>query len=113
MAPWISTVDEFDMKFWMVRAARNGLLAPDFKDKSIVATGWHEVGDLTSIQDLQQMRAVVAVAYPDMEPGAVINAAGVTDGQDFCRRVSVVRQWVCLQPPGGRGSTHPYPATTG
>jgi restriction system protein len=70
-------VEGTNMKFWMVRAARNGLLAPDFKDKSIVAIGWHEVGDLTSIQDLHQMRAVVAAAYPDMNPGAVINAAGV------------------------------------
>jgi restriction system protein len=65
------------MKFWMVRAARNGLLAADFKDKSLVAVGWARVGDLTSIQNLEQMRAAVASAFPDMKQGAVINSAGV------------------------------------
>jgi restriction system protein len=65
------------MNFWMVRAARNGLLAADFKDKSIVAVGWRYVGDLTNIRDLHQMRDAVGAAYPEMKPGAVINAAGV------------------------------------
>jgi restriction system protein len=65
------------MKFWMVRAARNGLLAPDFKEKSLVAVGWHEVGDLSEIRGLEEMRAAVKAAYPTMNAGAVINGAGV------------------------------------
>lgn len=65
------------MKFWMVRAARNGLLAADFKDKSVVAVGWSSVGDLTRIKDLDRMREIVRSAYPDMKPGAVISSAAV------------------------------------
>lgn len=63
--------------FWMVRAGEGGHLAPEFKEKSLVAIGWPEAGDLTAIKTIEAMRERVAAAYPDRKPGAVINAAGV------------------------------------
>ena len=63
--------------FWMVRAGGGGHLASDFSEQSLVAIGWPAAGNLAAIDSVQEMRARVAAAYPDHNPGAVINAAGV------------------------------------
>lgn len=64
-------------KFWMIRAGEGGILAADFKAKSLAAVGWPAAGDLSVVKTVEAMRERVDSAYPGTKPGAVINAAGV------------------------------------
>jgi mutator protein MutT len=55
------------MKLWMVRAARDGLLAADFKEKSLVAVGWRTKHSgcaeyFMTQQKIQVMAAVITRA---------------------------------------------------
>lgn len=70
--------DDFLMpNFWMVRAGEGGYLVDDFERAGRVAIGWNEAGDFTGIRTLDQMRSLIAAAFPDAKPGALANAAGV------------------------------------
>ena len=57
--------DKMNKQMWMVRADSGGRLAFDFKEKGIVAIGWHEAGDLTKLPDREAIVQRVAEAYPD------------------------------------------------
>ena len=63
--------------FWMVRAGEAGYMASEFAEKSVVAVGWSEAGDLTGIGTLDEMRERVARSFNGMSRGAMINSAGV------------------------------------
>ncbi len=63
--------------FWMIRAGEGGYLASDFERLKCVAVGWSDVGDLTNLRELEQIRAAVSRAYPDSKPGYII-ASGST-----------------------------------
>lgn len=54
----------------MVRAGENGRLFEDFKQHSIVAIGWQELGDLTNIKDSDEVRRKVEEKYIDEKPGS-------------------------------------------
>jgi restriction system protein len=56
----------------MVRAGEGGYLAADFERLNCVAIGWAEVGDLSGLRELDQLRAAVAKSYPDAKPGNII-----------------------------------------
>lgn len=61
---------------WMVRAGEHSRLFEEFA-KGYVAIGWQEMGDMSAIKDLNQMRAEYVHNYPDRKPGAVGNAAAM------------------------------------
>ncbi|MGV2181316.1 restriction endonuclease [Rhizobium rhizogenes] len=63
-------------KSWMVRADRNGRLFDVFKEKSAVAIGWGDIGDLTQIKSRKTIAEKVAGAWPEMKPQGVAMAAG-------------------------------------
>lgn len=53
---------------WMVRAETAGRLYDDFKDRSAVAVGWHELGPLTELTRREQIAEAVARQWPDEHP---------------------------------------------
>lgn len=63
-------------KSWMVRAERDGRLFDAFKDKSAVAIGWNEVGDLSAVKTRKAMADLVSGAWPETKPQSVAIAAG-------------------------------------
>ncbi len=63
-------------KSWMVRADRNGRLFDVFKEKSAVAIGWGDIGDLTQIKNRKAIAEKVAATWPEMKPQGVAMAAG-------------------------------------
>lgn len=63
-------------KAWMVRAGERGFRFEDFREKSLVSVGWHEVGDLTSLSSRNDFKERVAAAFPEWSPYEVGNSAG-------------------------------------
>jgi restriction system protein len=63
-------------KSWMVRADRNGRLFDVFKERSAVAIGWGDIGDLTQIKNRKTIAEKVAATWPEMKPQGVAMAAG-------------------------------------
>ena len=56
---------------WVVRAERNGRLYDAFKENSLMAIGWHEVGPLTDLKNREKIAALVAKTWPEWKPQAV------------------------------------------
>lgn len=63
-------------KAWMVRAERDGRLFEAFKDKSAVAIGWNEVGDLSSVKSRKAIADLVNASWPETKPQSNAMAAG-------------------------------------
>ncbi|NTF63416.1 restriction endonuclease [Rhizobium rhizogenes] len=63
-------------KSWMVRADRNGRLFDVFKEKSAVAIGWGDIGDLTQIKNRKTISEKVAATWPEMKSQGIAMAAG-------------------------------------
>lgn len=55
-------------RMWMVRAERNGQLYEDFKEKSVVAIGWSDIGSLANLTTREAVAAQVAKNWPDAHP---------------------------------------------
>ncbi|MGB3546918.1 MAG: restriction endonuclease [Saprospiraceae bacterium] len=55
-----------DGKFWMVRAGRNSYMVDEFLNDGIVAIGWNDIGDLTELKSLENIKE----KYRQLEPGA-------------------------------------------
>jgi restriction system protein len=55
---------------WMVRAGEHGRLFEDFRQHSIVAIDWDELGELTNIRDASEVRRKVEDTYKDSKPGS-------------------------------------------
>lgn len=53
---------------WMVRAARGGVLADEFREKGVVAIGWEDVGDLSGVTGRKQIIELVKETYPNNKP---------------------------------------------
>jgi restriction system protein len=64
--------------FWMVRAGEGGYLFEDFERSGYAGIGWREAGDFTGVENWDQMRELLAAAYPDERPGWLGNATGAT-----------------------------------
>lgn len=60
----------------MVRAERDGRLFDVFKDKSAVAIGWNEVGDLSAVKTRKAITDLVTAAWPETKPQSAAMAAG-------------------------------------
>ena len=54
-----------DTRMWMVRADRGGVLADEFRDKSLVAVGWKRLGDLTDVTARPEILKLVGEAWPE------------------------------------------------
>lgn len=50
---------------WKVNAGRKSKFAQDFRDRNVVAIGWHEIGDPTGYRSKAEILEAVARAYPD------------------------------------------------
>lgn len=50
---------------WMVRAGEGGYLIDDFKSHSVVAIGWAELGDLSTISSKDELRQRIDRTYPE------------------------------------------------
>ena|SRR2546425_5467925 len=54
---------------WLVRAGEGGYLFDDFKKNAIVAIGWSKIGDLSRVQNRDEVRRMIETAYKDEKPG--------------------------------------------
>lgn len=52
---------------WVVRAERNGRLYDAFKENSLMAIGWHEIGALTDLNSREKIAALIANDMAGME----------------------------------------------
>lgn len=53
------------MAFWVVRAGRRGETENYNIDRSVVAVGWHEFGDLSRIADREALQVLITSLRPD------------------------------------------------
>ena len=60
----------------MVRAGEGGYLFDDFKKKSVVAIGWNDLGDLSQITSLDDLKERFSHHNPDEKPGYVNASCG-------------------------------------
>ncbi|MDX0356757.1 restriction endonuclease [Sinorhizobium medicae] len=60
----------------MVRAEQGGRLFDVFKDNSIVAVGWGEIGDLTDVKSRKAIAERVVALWPNKKPQGVAMDAG-------------------------------------
>ncbi|MCS0493744.1 restriction endonuclease [Ancylobacter sp. MQZ15Z-1] len=61
---------------WVVRAERGGRLYDAFKDNSVIAIGWREIGPLTELKTRAKIAARVTTTWPEWKPQAVAMSAG-------------------------------------
>lgn len=61
---------------WVVRAERNGRLYDAFKENSLMAIGWREIGPLTTLNSREKIAGLVAKTWPEWKPQALAMAAG-------------------------------------
>ncbi len=63
-------------KMYMVRAGQKNFLFEDFKDSKLVAIGWNDLGDLTNIRDLAQLKLMLHESYSDYKDQTIFMNAG-------------------------------------
>jgi restriction system protein len=62
---------------WGIHAGKTGDAESMFLNKSRVALGWHQMGDLSALKpDREAFKVRVAAVYPGKKPGAIPNNAG-------------------------------------
>lgn len=61
---------------WMVRAGRGGQFFQDFRDKEIVAIGWHEAGDVSGCQSRADFQQTFRRFYPAAKDQWIAVSAG-------------------------------------
>lgn len=66
----------------MIRAGEGGYLIDEFFKKNLVAIGWHEMGDLTTVKSQEALKKLYRQTYPQAKPGKIAAAAAVI--QKFC-----------------------------
>ncbi|WP_242510954.1 restriction endonuclease [Halorhodospira halophila] len=59
---------------WMVRAATGGRLADEFWDKAVVAIGWEELGDLSTLGTKEAVLAKAREIHPEAPEGRIKTA---------------------------------------
>lgn len=78
---------------WMIRAGEGGRLINSFA-KGSVAVGWQELGDMSTVSDLEEVRQAILPAYPDGRKGAIGNSVAM-----FHKFRSVYSSILFSQPP--------------
>ncbi|HBV98059.1 MAG: hypothetical protein JL50_00865 [Peptococcaceae bacterium BICA1-7] len=56
---------------WLVRAGEAGYLIEDFLKEKIVAVGWNEIGDLTKIKSLENIKKLLRKHFPTYKDGKI------------------------------------------
>ncbi|WP_238654064.1 restriction endonuclease [Paenibacillus piscarius] len=64
---------------WLVRAGESAYLIDEFKGKNAVAIGWEELGNINAVKNLQEMKKLLKVKYPEYKDGKI----NITAGQIF------------------------------
>lgn len=59
---------------WMVRAGEGAFLIDRFKNENKVVIGW-EIGDLTNVKDLDEIKNLIKKHQPEKKTGQINNAA--------------------------------------
>lgn len=62
-------------KVWVVRAGRDGEQEQANLDQNVATIGWN-VGDLTQVQDREDVRGIIDAAFPDDSFGRRANFTG-------------------------------------
>jgi len=62
-------------KCWMVRAGEGGYLFDDFKEKSSIAIGWNDIGQIEKADSLESIKDRLRKIYSDKKDGYVISSA--------------------------------------
>jgi restriction system protein len=62
---------------WMIRAGQGGYLAGDFAEKSVVAVGWSDLGDLTKSRTREEIKELYQLTYPKHSPGKMVASVSV------------------------------------
>ncbi len=66
-----------EITVWGIHAGKTGDAEPLFLKKNVVALGWDQMGDLSTIKaDREAFKAKLIDAYPKTKPGAIPVAAG-------------------------------------
>ncbi len=52
-------------RIWMVRAGEGGYLVEEFQKEGVVGIGWDALGDMTPLEDREQIQNQLVAAYPD------------------------------------------------
>jgi len=60
----------------MVRAERSGRLYEVFRDRKVIAVGWHQIGDLTNLRSREAILAKVREQWPELSRQSAAMAAG-------------------------------------
>ncbi|MCK9150491.1 restriction endonuclease [Methanobacterium alcaliphilum] len=61
---------------WMVRAGESGFLIDRFENENIVVIGW-EIGDLTNINDKEELKNLIKDKFPDKTEKQIISILSV------------------------------------
>jgi restriction system protein len=70
-------MSERDKTLWGIHAGRIGEADNLFLEKNVIAIGWHELGDITSISgNREALKNKIAETYPKAKPGAIPVHAG-------------------------------------
>ncbi|WP_028926266.1 restriction endonuclease [Pseudonocardia acaciae] len=74
------------MAVWMVRCGKRGEGGETLAlEKGVVGIGWGELGDLTGLASLDEVRERVAASYPNEKPGTLEN---------WSRQVNTFLNWI-------------------
>ena len=60
----------------MVRAGRKNYLFDDFIESDLIAIGWNDLGDLSKITSLSELKKRLSLTYPEYKEQAVHMNAG-------------------------------------
>lgn len=63
-------------EIWMVRAGRRGRLCPEFLEKNIVAISYGDIGDLSAISNLNNLKEVIKKIHLDVREATINSQAG-------------------------------------
>ncbi len=61
---------------WMVRAGEGAYLIDEF-EKGYVAIGWNDIGDLSNVEDQEQIREIYQSVYPNEHSSKAANAVAM------------------------------------
>lgn len=61
--------------FWVVRAGRGGVHGDEFEKEKVVALGWPEVGNLSSLSSRGDFNSRIRMTYPTWKNGRQISTA--------------------------------------
>ncbi|MGC3977390.1 MAG: restriction endonuclease [Paludibacteraceae bacterium] len=65
-----------EQTMYMVRAGEGAFLIEDFLKQRVVAIAWGEIGDLSLLKDVEEIKEKLCEVYPEYKAGQINNFAG-------------------------------------